>query len=141
MFLFVAKVGNGIGIHCDSRFGCRYQKWGFVMDDDFGELGSYREKRAPITILVVAAIVVTVAYALLAVAEFTSHVVGYALGSVVTAGLVAVFMRMDAARRNASNVVYIESRAARYVWSVVLLAGIVACSVHAWHIASELAAL
>jgi hypothetical protein len=110
-----------------------------AMTDDFSELGTYQEKRPPIVILVLAAAAVTGTFVLLRWADFTSHLIGYGLGSVVCAGLAAVFMRIDTARRTAEDVVYIEFWAARYVWSAVLLAGLAGCSIHAWYIADQLA--
>lgn len=99
------------------------------------------EKRPPIIVMLAACLVVAATFVLLRWPDFTVHVIGYMLGSVVCAALAAAFVRIDAARRTAGNVVYLEFRAARYVWSGILSAGIAGCSIHAWHIADHLAVI
>lgn len=90
-------------------------------------------------ILLLAALSVAGSYILLLFGDFSTHLTGYLLGSVVCAGLTAVFMKVDAHRRTAPDVVYLDSTSARFGWSAVLAAGIVASAAHAWSIASELA--
>ncbi|QUQ63865.1 hypothetical protein [Kutzneria sp. CA-103260] len=106
------------------------------MSEEFGEVV---EKRPPVTLLVLAGMAVAASVALVGASELPAHIVGYVLGSVVCAGLLAAFARVDAARRHALDAVYLEVRALRGAWSAVLVLGIAACAWHAWNIASELA--
>jgi hypothetical protein len=104
------------------------------VNDEFGEVV---EKRPPITLLVLAGLAVVASAALAGASDLPAHIVGYVLGSVVCAGLLMAFARIDAARRHALDAVYLEVRALRGAWSVVLVLGIAACAWHAWNIASE----
>ncbi|MFD6068659.1 hypothetical protein [Amycolatopsis lurida] len=90
-------------------------------------------------ILLLAVLSVVCSYILLLVGDFGSHLSGYLLGSVVCAGLIAIFMKVDMNRRTAPDVVYLASTSARFGWSAVLLGGIGASGAHAWSIATELA--
>jgi hypothetical protein len=107
------------------------------MNDEYAD--PWQEKRPPMAILLLAVLSVAGSYILLLFGDFSSHLAGYLLGSVVCAGLIAVFMKVDTNRRTAPDVVYLESTSARFGWSAVLLAGIVASGAHAWSIATELA--
>jgi hypothetical protein len=109
------------------------------MNDENLVSHSYREVRPPLSLLAVAACSVCAAFVLLDFADFGVHLAGYALGSFVSTGLVMVFMKVDLARRVSSDGSYLERRGARFLWSAVLLAGLVACALHAWQIATELA--
>ena len=100
----------------------------------------YQERRPPLWILAVAVIDVAVAFGLFALSDLTSHIVGYLLGSFVCVSVVALFIKVDSARRNSADVVYLEVPGLRYAWSAVLIAGISACVLHALPVASELAA-
>ncbi len=80
------------------------------------------------------------AFAMLTWPGLAANVAGYTLGSFGCVGMVALFVKVDSARRNSTEVVYLEAPFLRYLWSAVLLAGIGACGVHAWYIATELAA-
>lgn len=108
-------------------------------DSHLGE-DEYVLLRPPVWILVIAIAVVAVAFTLTFRSDLVLNVTGYALGSIVCVGAVALFVKVDSVRRNAADVVYLESVVVRYVWSTVLLAGIATCGVHAWKIAEELAA-
>lgn len=108
-------------------------------DDYLGE-DDYLLRRPPVWILGIAAVVVILAFALIFRPGMVSNIVGYVLGSFVCVGAVALFIKVDSARRNSAKVVYLESPAVRYLWSAVLIAGISTCGVHAWKVAEELAA-
>ncbi|MFC3448402.1 hypothetical protein [Amycolatopsis speibonae] len=107
------------------------------MNDEYAD--SWQEKRPPMVILLLAVVSVAGSYILLLFGDFGSHLTGYLLGSVVCAGLITVFMKVDMNRRTAPDVVYLASASARFGWSAVLLGGIVASGAHAWSIAAELA--
>ncbi|HET6706427.1 hypothetical protein [Amycolatopsis sp.] len=100
---------------------------------------SYRELRPPTSLLAAAACSVLGALVTLGFPDFDAHVAGYVLGSLVSTGLVMVFMKVDLARRTSGKGIYLDRRSTRFLWSVVLLAGLVGCAVHAWHIATALA--
>lgn len=119
----------------------RYRvEWVAMTDVDFEPFEEYRERRAPIYLLGLAALAVAASFALLAFTSLTTHIVGYVLGSFVCVVLVALFIKVDHGRRTAADVVYLELRSARYAWSFVLASGVAGCVVHAWYLATELAA-
>lgn len=103
------------------------------------DLESYRERRPPISVLVLAVLAVAAAFALLTLTGFSAHIVGYLLGSFVSVILVTIFIKIDLRRRNSRDVVYLEARGVRFIWSFVLASGIAACVLHAWYMAAELA--
>ncbi|MFJ8914362.1 hypothetical protein [Amycolatopsis sp. NPDC102389] len=107
------------------------------MNDEYAD--SWQEKKPPMAILLLAVLSVAGSYILLLFGDFGSHLSGYLLGSVVCAGLIAIFMKVDMNRRTAPDAVYLASTSARFGWSAVLLGGIGASGAHAWSIATELA--
>jgi len=108
--------------------------------DEYFDEETYQEQRPPLWILAIAVVVVALAFVLLARSELAAHLVGYILGSFVCVGVVALFIKVDSTRRSSADVVYLEVPGLRYAWSVVLIAGISACGLHAWQVATELAA-
>jgi hypothetical protein len=104
------------------------------------ELDNYRERRPPISILLLAALAVAAAFAALLRTDLAGHIIGYVLGSFLCVALVTIFIKLDLKRRNSRDVVYLEMRGIRYVWSLVLASGFAACAIHSWYIAAELAA-
>ena len=110
-----------------------------MVDTESSVTDRWVEKGPPLAILAIAMVTVVAAFVLRSFGELDSHVVGYLLGSIVCTALVIAFMKMDTARRTAPDVVYLENRWARYLWSAVLLAGTVASALQAWSIATALA--
>jgi hypothetical protein len=108
--------------------------------DEYLEEDDFQVRRPPAWILGIAVVVVVLAFAMLTRSGLAANVVGYTLGSFGCVGMVALFIKVDSARRNSADVVYIEAPVLRYLWSGVLVAGIGACVVHAWYVATELAA-
>lgn len=108
--------------------------------DEYLDEDTYRVQRPPLWILAIAVVVVALAFAMFTRSELTAHLVGYLLGSFVCVGVVALFIKVDSTRRNSADVVYVEVPGLRYAWSFVLIAGISACGLHAWQVATELAA-
>jgi hypothetical protein len=108
--------------------------------DDYLEEDGYRVQRPPVWILGIAVVVVGLALAMLTRSGLAANVIGYVLGSFGCVGVVALFIKVDSTRRNSADVVYLEVPVVRYLWSAVLIAGIGTCAVHAWYVATELAA-
>jgi energy-converting hydrogenase Eha subunit C len=109
------------------------------METERPATGRWVEKGPPLAILAIAFVAVVAAFVLRSATAFDGHIVGYLLGSVACTALVVAFMKVDTARRTAGDVFYLEKPWTRYLWSAVLLAGIIASALHAWSIATTLA--
>ncbi len=93
--------------------------------------------RPPASLLVIAAFCVGSSGTLLVLPGLLTHVVGYALGSVVTIALVGVFRRTDVQRRQ--HPLYLPRGALTRYAGVIVPLGLAVAAVHTWSIATELA--
>jgi hypothetical protein len=99
--------------------------------------GGIEMVRPPSSLLALAAACVASSAALLSLSALSTHVVGYALASVIAVALVGVFRRTDLARRQ--HALYLPRPTLTRYAGVIVALGVVVSAVHTWSIATELA--
>jgi hypothetical protein len=94
-------------------------------------------KQPPVRFMVVAACMVVISTVLMPATAFSTHVIGYVAGSLITVGLLALYTSFD--QRSRLSAWYSAKPHQQTIRPYIAVAGIVVAAFHAWYIAIHFA--